>query len=54
MGYLTNPAQEAQLLSGEFQARLADALTEAVAQFFAGVPPLPPQAAASPAPGAAR
>jgi len=54
MGYLTNAAQEAQLLGGEFQARIANALTEAVAQFFSGVAPLPAQAAAPSTPGGAR
>ena len=42
MGYLTNATQEAQLLGGEFQARIAQAITEGVSQFFAGAPaPLP-------------
>ena len=35
MGYLTNATQEAQLLGGEFQARIANAVTEAVSRFFA-------------------
>jgi N-acetylmuramoyl-L-alanine amidase len=50
MGYLTNASQEAQLLGGEFQARIAQALTEAVSRFFASGPSLPPQAATKPAP----
>jgi N-acetylmuramoyl-L-alanine amidase len=50
MGYLTNAAQEAQLLGGEFQARIANALTEAIARFFAA-PTTPPPQAAIPAPG---
>ncbi len=54
MGYLTNATQEAQLLSGEFQARIANAVTEAVSRFFAGIPTSPPQAAVQPPAGAAR
>lgn len=55
MGYLTNAAQEAQLLGGEFQARIANALTEAVARFFAGAATPSPQAAvAQPPAGATR
>lgn len=50
MGYLTNAAQEAQLLGGEFQARIANALTEAIARFFA-VATTPPPQAAIPSPG---
>ena len=50
MGYLTNAAQEAQLLGGEFQARIANALTEAIARFFAAATTPPPQAAI-PSPG---
>jgi N-acetylmuramoyl-L-alanine amidase len=42
MGYLTNATQEAQLLGGEFQARIAQAITEGVSQYFASAPaPLP-------------
>ena len=54
MGYLTNATQEAQLLGGEFQARIANAVTEAVSRFFAGIPTSPPQAAVQPPAGAAR
>ncbi len=55
MGYLTNAAQEAQLLGGEFQARIASALTEAVSRFFTAAPVEAPQATvAQPVPGAAR
>ncbi len=53
MGYLTNASQEAQLLGGEFQARIAQALTDAVSHFFASPPSPPsPQAAATPVPSA--
>jgi len=52
MGYLTNTSQEAQLAGGEFQARIATALTEAVAQFFTAPPPAAPPQAAVPPPAA--
>jgi N-acetylmuramoyl-L-alanine amidase len=45
MGYLTNATQEAQLLGGEFQARIAQAITEGVSQFFASAPAALPQVA---------
>jgi N-acetylmuramoyl-L-alanine amidase len=54
MGYLTNAAQEAQLLGGEFQARIASALTEAVSRFFTAPVAAPQAAAGQPAVGAAR
>jgi N-acetylmuramoyl-L-alanine amidase len=54
MGYLTNASQEAQLLGGEFQARIAQALTNAVSRFFANAPSPPPQAATTPAPSTGR
>ena len=52
MGYLTNSSQEAQLAGGEFQARIATALTEAVARFFTAPPPAAPPQAAVPPPAA--
>ena len=47
IGYLTNPEQESALASAPFQTRVAQAITDAIARFFAAVP-----AAASPAPAA--
>ena len=46
LGYLTNAEQEAALGSGPFQARLAQAITEAVARFFTAPPPTPAAATA--------
>ena len=39
MGYISNPEQEAAMAAAPFQARLAQALTDAVAAFFAGDAP---------------
>ena len=52
MGYLTNTSQEAQLAGGEFQARIATALTEAIVRFFSAPPPAAPPRAAIPPPAA--
>ena len=41
LGYLTNAEQESALASAPFQTRLAEAITEAVARFFAAPPPVP-------------
>ena len=38
LGYLTNAAQEVSLGSAPFQARLAQAMTEAIARFFVATP----------------
>jgi N-acetylmuramoyl-L-alanine amidase len=50
MGYLTNPGQEDALASGAFQARLAQALANAIVQFDSAMRTLTPQLA----PGAGR
>jgi N-acetylmuramoyl-L-alanine amidase len=50
MGYLTNPGQEDALASGGFQARIAQALANAIVQFDSAMRSLIPQ----PAPGAGR
>ncbi len=47
IGYLTNPEQESALAAAPFQTRVAQALTDAIARFFAAAP-----AAVSPAPAA--
>ncbi|MBK5299234.1 MAG: N-acetylmuramoyl-L-alanine amidase [Vicinamibacteria bacterium] len=41
LGYLTNAEQESALAAGPFQTRLARAITEAVARFFAAPPATP-------------
>jgi N-acetylmuramoyl-L-alanine amidase len=48
IGYLTNAGQESQLAGGEFQARAAQAMSDAVARFFAGDVPTPPPAQTAP------
>jgi len=45
LGYLTNAEQESALASAPFQARLAQAITEAVARFLAAPPEAPGVAA---------
>jgi N-acetylmuramoyl-L-alanine amidase len=50
MGYLTNPGQEGALASGNFQAKVAQALANAIVQFDSAMRSLIPQ----PAPGAGR
>jgi N-acetylmuramoyl-L-alanine amidase len=50
MGYLTNPGQEDALASGNFQARITQALVNAIVQFDSAMRSLTPQ----PAPGAGR
>ena len=48
IGYLTNPEQESALAAAPFQTRVAQALTDAIARFFAAAP-----AAVSPPPAPA-
>jgi N-acetylmuramoyl-L-alanine amidase len=48
MGYLSNPEQESAMASAPFQARFAQAMTDAIAAFFAEAEPAVPAAPATP------